>query len=67
MPKILCMSGMVIAILIIVLFLWDLIFGLVGQEWLAPFKGASKLMDIAYVLCAAGLGYLSWATMKEQR
>ena len=67
MPKILCMSGTLPAILTIVLLLWDLIFGLVGQEWLAPFKGASKLMDIAYVLCAAGLGYLSWATMKEQR
>ena len=26
---------------------------------------ASIMMDIAFVLCSAGLGYLSWITWKE--
>ena len=66
MPKALCMAGMVIAILVFILFLLDLIFGLVGPEWLAPFRNASRLMDIAFVICAAGLGVLSWLTFREQ-
>jgi hypothetical protein len=31
-----------------------------------PFKRASPLMDIVFVLCAAALGYMSWTTLKEQ-
>ena len=66
MPKALCMAGMVISILVLVLFLLDLIFGMVGIGWLAPFRMASPIMDIAFVICAAALGYLSWATFREQ-
>lgn len=66
MPKALCMTGMVIAILVFILFLLDLVFGLVGPTWLAPFKSASRLMDIAFVICAAILGFLSWTTFREQ-
>lgn len=63
MPKGLCMTGMVIAILIFLLFLLDL---LVPAAW-APFKKASVLMDISFVICAIGLGYLSWTTFREQK
>ena len=66
MPKALCMTGIVISILVFLLFLFDLIFGLVGQKWLAPFKYASMWMDIMFVVCAGGLGYLSWITWREQ-
>ena len=66
MPKALCMAGMVIAILVFILFLLDLIFGLVGPVWLAPFRYASWPMDVAFVICAAGLGVLSWLTFREQ-
>jgi hypothetical protein len=66
MPKALCMAGMVIAILVFILFLLDLVFGLVGPVWLAPFKSASRLMDIAFVICAIALGFLSWMTFREQ-
>lgn len=59
MPKVLCMSGMVIAILILVLFLLDLTVKI-------PFERISLMMDIVFVLCAAGLGYLSWSTLREQ-
>lgn len=62
MPKALCITGLSIAVVLFVLFLWDL----VVPAWLAPFKGASLLMDIAFILSAAGLGYLSWTTWKEQ-
>lgn len=58
MPKVLCMTGMVIAILILVLFLLDLAVAF-------PFKRVSMLMDVVFVLCAAGLGYISWSTLRE--
>ncbi len=63
MPKALCMAGMVISILILLLFVLDL--ALPGT--LAPFKRASLMMDIGFILCAGGLGYLSWATFREQK
>jgi len=54
---------MVIAILILVLFLLDLA---VPAAW-APFKKASWMMDVGFMLCAGGLAYLSWATYREQK
>ncbi len=62
MAKALCITGMVIAILIFIIFLADLI---VPASW-APFMKASPLLDITFVLCAGGLGFLSWLTWKEQ-
>ncbi|MCU0960034.1 MAG: hypothetical protein MUF48_07995 [Pirellulaceae bacterium] len=59
MPKVLCMSGMVIAILILVLFLLDLAVAF-------PFRRINAVMDITFVLCALALGYLSWSTLREQ-
>jgi hypothetical protein len=66
MPKALCITGMVIAILVFVLFTADLIFGLMGMEWLAPFQSASPMMDILFAVCAAILAWLSWSTLREQ-
>ena len=62
MPKALCITGLSIAAVLFVLFLWDL----VVPTWLAPFKKASLLMDIAFVFSSAGVGYLSWITWREQ-
>ena len=62
MPKALCWTGMVIAILVLALFLFDL----VVPATMAPFKKSSILLDVLFVLCAAGLGYLSWSTLREQ-
>ena len=59
MPKALCMTGMAIALLVLVLFVLDL-----ALKW--PFQRASWPMDLAFVCCATGLGYLSWATLREQ-
>ena len=62
MPKALCLSGMVVAILIAILFLFDL----VAPPSLAPFRNASPLMDIALIICAIMLGAISWFTFREQ-
>jgi len=59
MPKVLCLTGMVIAILILVLFLLDLAVKF-------PFQRISSMMDITFVLCAIGLGFISWTTLREQ-
>jgi hypothetical protein len=67
MPKALCLTGLVVAGLVFLLFFLDLLFGLIGMSSLAPFKMASMLMDILFVLCALGLAYLSWATFKQQK
>lgn len=62
MPKALCWAGLVIAILVLALFSFDLV---VPSAW-APFQKSSKMLDILFILCAAALGYLSWTTLKEQ-
>jgi hypothetical protein len=59
MPKVLCLTGMVIAILILVLFLLDLAVAF-------PFRRISTFMDVTFVVCAVGLGYVSWSTLREQ-
>jgi len=59
MPKALCISGMVVAGLLLLFFGLDLAAGV-------PFGGASTMMDLGFVVCAAILGYLSWATYREQ-
>jgi hypothetical protein len=59
MPKALCLTGMVIAIVVALLFLLDLIIKI-------PFQRANVLMDVVFVLCAATLGFISWTTFREQ-
>jgi len=66
MPKALCISGIVIAVLLLLLFGLDLVASFV-MPGLAPFRGASLLMDIVFILCAVGLGYLGWTTLQEQK
>jgi hypothetical protein len=59
MPKVFCIVGMVVAGLLGLLFLLDLALSF-------PFGRASLPVDIAFVICAAVLGYLSWSTWREQ-
>ncbi len=59
MPKALCISGMAISVLTLFLFGMDIAMGI-------PFHGASSMLDITFIVCAALLGYLSWATFREQ-
>lgn len=63
--KALCITGMVIAGLVTILFLLDLLMGLVGLRTFAPFQFNSPTMDVIFVLLAGGLGFLSWTVWKE--
>lgn len=64
-PKVLCMAGIAVAVLVFLLFFADLAIGFISPDF-APFKRASLFLDIAFVISAAGLGALSWLTLKEQ-
>jgi hypothetical protein len=59
MPKALCMSGLVVAGLVIILFAADLAVGI-------PFRRASVMMDASLLGAAALLGLISWFTLREQ-
>ena len=67
MPKVFCLIGLVVAILVLLIFLADLVFGLVGPRDWAPFYLASIVMDVLFILSAAGLAAMSWLTYKEQK
>lgn len=60
MARGLTISAIVVAILMLALFGLDLAIG-------APFnfKQHSKFLDIAFVICAVGIGYLGWTTWRE--
>ena len=65
MPKALCWVGIVVSILVFALFFLDLVLGFVSLS-LAPFQGRSMMMDIVFVICAGGLAYCSWSTLRAQ-
>ena len=66
MPKALCLTSLVVAALLSLLFLADLIMRFAGMEATAPLRGASLLMDITFLIFGLILAFLSWTTYKEQ-
>lgn len=58
MPKALAISGMVVAGFLLLLFILDLAIGM-------PFKGASTMMDVGFIICSLALAYLSWSTWRD--
>ncbi|MEX0714354.1 MAG: hypothetical protein WD278_18605 [Pirellulales bacterium] len=58
MPKALSIIGMIVAICLLLMFGLDLALGF-------PFSKASQAMDIAFLICALVLAYLSWSTYRE--
>ena len=60
MPRALCIAGMVVAVLLLLVFGCDLALRF-------PFGRASLVMDIGALVCAIGLGYVSWMTLQEQK
>lgn len=58
MPKVLTIAGMVVAGLLVLMFGLDLAIGV-------PFGKASMAMDLAILICAGALGYMSWSTYRE--
>lgn len=60
MGKGLAITGMVIAIILLLLFGLDLAIGI-------PFGQPSTLLDIGFVISSAILIYMAWSTYREQR
>jgi hypothetical protein len=60
MPKALCISGVVVAVLLVLFFGIDLASGF-------PFARVSIVLDSAMVLAAAMLGAIGWTTFRQQR
>jgi hypothetical protein len=58
MPKALSITGMVVAVLLLLIFGLDL-----GLQF--PFKRANTTMDIGFLVCSAILAYMSWSTYRE--
>lgn len=67
MPKALCLTSLVVAIIIVVLFLADAVMGMIGMEKIAPLRSASLLMDLAFIVFGSLLAFLSFTTWREQR
>jgi hypothetical protein len=59
MPKVLCVLGMVVAVLLLLVFGLDL-----ATEF--PFGGASAMVSIGFIVSSLVLIYLSWSAFREQ-
>lgn len=66
MPKALCLIGLVFSTLVFLIFLLDLVLGMLGSS-LAPLMMANWVMDILFMLASAALGYAAWTAFREQR
>lgn len=58
MPKVLCLIGGAVAVLLLLLFGADLAIRY-------PFGRESLLMDIGTLVCSVMLGYVSWSTYRQ--
>ncbi|MGV3485116.1 MAG: hypothetical protein ACO1RT_11925 [Planctomycetaceae bacterium] len=67
MPKALCLTSLVVAVIIVVLFLADAVMGFMGMATVAPLRSANLLMDITFIITGSILAFMSWATWREQR
>ena len=61
MAKALCLTGMIIAVLLMVLFIVDLFLNFPCK----PFDG-KWILDSTFVFASGGLTYLSWSAWREQ-
>ena len=59
MPKALCIVGTVVAVVVFLVFGFDVAIGF-------PFGKASPIVDVGFIVCSLILGYLSWTTLREQ-
>ena len=59
MPKALCILATAIAVLLLVVFAFDLATAL-------PF-GRQSAMDVGFIIAAAILAYLGWNSIREQK
>jgi hypothetical protein len=66
MPKVLCLTALVISILVFLLFFFDLVLSVLGMTTVAPFRGADYSIDVVFSICAVVVGLLSFFTFREQ-
>ncbi|MCA9127255.1 MAG: hypothetical protein KDB22_09215 [Planctomycetales bacterium] len=66
MPKALCLIGLVLAILVFLIFVLDLVLAMT-TDGMAPFNGASTLMDVMFIISSAGIIWVAWSTFREQK
>ena len=67
MPKALCLISLVASALILLVFLADFAFGMMGNVSLAPFGAANMMMDIVYIILGGIMIFMSLKTFKELR
>jgi hypothetical protein len=65
MPKAFCLTGLVVAGLVFLLFTMDLALGLLGLTGMAPFKLADWRMDVIFLIASLILAFLSWSSLRE--
>ena len=63
MPRLLCLTGLVVSGLVFLLFTANLIMTFVGGTGI--FWYPSLMMDIVFIVCSGLLGYLSWTAYRE--
>jgi hypothetical protein len=66
MQKILCYLALAGAIIVLLLFGADLLFGMLGMVDLAPFRFENFLIDVIFTACSLAIGVMSWFTLREQ-
>ena len=66
MQKGLCYVALTISVVVLIFFFLDLVLGLAGMEQTAPFKFASLITDIVFIVSSLILGMLSFLTLREQ-
>lgn len=67
MPKALCLISLVASAFIIIAFLADAVFGMMGNVSLAPFGAANITMDVVFVILGVILAFMSFKTFRELR
>lgn len=63
MPRLLCLTGLVVSGLVFLLFAANLVMALLGGNGIFWYR--DYLMDIAFIVCSGLLGYLAWSAMRE--
>ena len=66
MQKGLCYVALTLSVVVFIFFLLDVGLGLAGMAQTAPFKYASLLIDIVFLVSSATLGVLAFFTLREQ-
>ena len=66
MQKGLCYVALTLSVVVFIFFLLDLVLGFLGMAQTAPFKFASPITDVVFLVSSATLGALSFFTLREQ-